>query len=103
MTRHPFKVYTATNLKGSAPGKTYNGYLIVMRPHPVDVFGDGAKYKGFPFKATLYTNKSIVVEAPVVDYSDAGNDDDAFRDFLVIDDAEILAEKNAATRADLQK
>ena len=72
-----------------------------MRPNPVDVFGDGGKYKGFPFKATLYTSKSITVEAPAVDYSDAGNDDDAFRDLLGITDDEILAERVPANRATL--
>jgi hypothetical protein len=92
LTRAPFKVFSATGIRGVIPGKKYNGWIIVMRAHPMDVMGDGKKYKGFPFKAILYTTKSILVDAPAVDWSDAGNNDNILRELLPKLAIEALAE-----------
>ena len=75
---YPFKVYTSDKLVGVEPNTTYQGYVLVIRVHPCDVLGQGS-HEAFPFKAHLFSTKEIVVEVPVLDYTDMGKDDDFVR------------------------
>jgi hypothetical protein len=90
LTPNPFKVITATGLRGVKPGTKYNGYIIMYRPHPVDIQGDARRYAGFDFKCVHYSSKSVTVEAPCLDYSDAGADDEAIIELVTEPDPDQL-------------
>jgi hypothetical protein len=83
---YPFKVYTSDKLKGVEPNTRYQGYIIVMRVHPCDVLGQGKGHEPFTFKAHHFNAKEIVVEVPVLDYTDMGKDDDYVRQLYDDDD-----------------
>ena len=76
---YPFKVYTSDKLQGVEPNTRYQGYVLVMRVHPCDVLGQGKNHEAFPFKAHHYNSREVVVEVPVLDYTDMGKDDEWVR------------------------
>lgn len=64
--------------------------MVTMRVDPRDVFGAEAledafgekirpKVKGFDFKCQIYNSSSLCITAPLLDFSDRGNDDELIR------------------------
>ena len=68
-TQHPFKVKTATLLKGAEEQKSFQGYFLEMRVHPCDAMGQG-DHLPFEYKAHLFSSNEVVVECPVLDYTE---------------------------------
>ena len=56
-----------------------------MRVHPCDAVGQKA-HSPFEFKAHLYSEKEVVVEVPVLDYTDMGKDDEHVREIFEYED-----------------
>ena len=54
-----------------------------MRVHPCDVLGQGVSHPAFEFKAHQFNSTEIIIEVPVLDYTDVGKDDEAVRQFLL--------------------
>lgn len=95
---YPFKVYTTDKLIGVESNTRYQGYIIVMRVHPCDVLGEG-NHEPFQFKAHLYSTTEIVIEVPVLDFTDMGKDDDLVRE-LFSADADSDEEENTMAKED---
>ena len=93
LTPYPFKVVFADNLDDiDDVGIALKGYYIMMRADVRDVFGqpklkndDGTvlrkKVAPFPFRLKLAPNShdTVIVTAPLLDWSDRGNDDHIIR------------------------
>ena len=74
-TQCPFKVKTATLLKGLEENKTFQGYFCEMRVHPCNAMGQG-EHLPFDFKAHIHSSNEIIIEAPMLDFTDMGKDDE---------------------------
>ena len=84
LTPYPFKIYPVSGLTGKN-GVKYRGFVVTMRVHPVDLFGQTAAEGGRPrfnFKCFRKDHRTLIVEAPTIDASDAGIDDAVIRETL---------------------
>ncbi|CAB9520236.1 hypothetical protein SEMRO_1085_G239570.1 [Seminavis robusta] len=88
-TSSPFKVTTIKGLvdvkKGAA--KLHFGYLVTMKVDPRDALGVpdlDPPLAAFPFKAFIMPGEKnvLIVEAPLVEYSERGGDDEDLRTLL---------------------
>ena len=87
LTQAPFKVYSCEQLMGSTTqeecrGVFFKGYIITMKIDPRDVLGVGPvdDRKGqFEFVAQITSDNQVTITAPLLDYHEMGNDDDAIR------------------------
>ena len=75
----------ATEMEGAETHKTFQGYNVEMRVHPCDALGQG-DHLPFEYKAYLYSSTEVVVEVPVLDFTQQGKDDDHVRDYLTQED-----------------
>jgi len=90
---------TAANLEGVEEKTFYHGYLLEMRVHPCDALGQG-KSPAFDFQATLMSSDTLIVTAPVLDFTDRGMDDEAVREYLEVAEGEYdLAEDEVTMEA----
>ena len=88
LTPCPFKVHSIIDMPGNAPDSgpqgvkmTYGGWVVTMRVHACDVLGEGDKAR-FKHRCRHANKKTLVIDAPAVDFSDMGNDDDIIRAIL---------------------
>ena len=70
--------------EGSSKAKaSYGGWVVMMRVHPCDVLGEPTmKLPRFIYKCRRLTSTTLVVEAPTLDFSDVGHDDEVIREIL---------------------
>ena len=76
------------SLKGVKENKTFQGYYLEFRIHPCDGLGQG-EYSQFDFKGYLYSYDTVMIEGPVLDYTDMGGDDEAIQEFLEDEDGDL--------------
>ena len=102
----PFKVYSCLNMRGEEPkGKTdYGGWVVMMRVHPCDVLGEPSeRIPRFVYKCRRLTTKTLVVEAPTLDFADIGHDDELIRTMLTSRaDGEIIMDGLDNSRSDVE-
>ena len=84
----PFKVKPVLTLKGIERNKTFEGYFLEFRIHPCDAIGQG-EHPPFEYQAWLYSSNVVIVEAPVLDYTDMGKDDIKLEDSLEDNQGEL--------------
>jgi hypothetical protein len=84
--QHPFKVYSAESIQGNTHtkdtnGEFFKGFIITMEVCPRDVLGTGAygmpSTGQFEFVASITAKNQVSIEAPILNYTSRGGDDDA--------------------------
>lgn len=90
-TPFPFKIYPCENLVDKDdPNTLHRGFIVSMRvnyqdvmgaPKVVDAAGDLIRKKipPFNFKCTIYRTNKLLITAPLLEWSDRGNDDEHIR------------------------
>jgi hypothetical protein len=88
---YPFKILPMTSMEGTEDRVFHDGFALVMRAEYQDLVGGERLVKGkgkncqkkkvkpFPFKARVVGDKEIHVTAPLLTWSDRGNDDNLMR------------------------
>ena len=81
----------AVNQKDKGKKKKVKGFLVEFRAHPCDTLGQG-DHLPFDFKGYLFNSREIVIESPIMDYSDMGHDGDHINRFFDPNDEAALTE-----------
>jgi hypothetical protein len=103
MCPYPFKLLPALNLPGLEHGEYHDGFCLVMRGEAQDMGGGShlvggkgrtlqkKKVKGFRFRAWVSGPQEIRVEAPLLSWSDRGNDDELIRELYSASHPRLMA------------
>ena len=87
-TQYPFKLKTAANLEGTEEKTFYHGHLLEMRVHPCDALGQGGS-DAFDYQASLMASDTLLITAPILHYTDRGQDDEEVREYLELSEGEF--------------
>lgn len=70
----------ASGLEGEVKREKFEGFVVMMQVHPINVTGSSNKKKGeFLFKCKLCTSQLLSIVGPYLDCRDVGNDDTAIQ------------------------
>lgn len=112
---YPFKIYPAYNLFGAEDGEFHDGFILVMRNELQDLAGGthdvGTKEKTlqkktvppFKFKAWVAGPQEIRVQAPLLPWSDRGNDDEIIRRNYRVTHNRVMAALDAGRNDYIQR
>lgn len=97
LTPGPFKIYKADGLLDVETDQQYHeGYIVSLGVDIRDVLGSPKKTDAngnlvrkkippFPFKARVYRPDALLIETPLLSFSDRGNDDEDIRAIMARD------------------
>ncbi len=110
LTRYPFKAQYCRDMPGKSKGKgkgqpkLFDGFQLTMRVDPRDMEGapkvaeNGKTIRKrippFPFTCEKLSNTSLKIKAPLLEFSDRGNDDEAIRGTGALDEMPMDALDN---------